>query len=101
MLSFTGQEQGQHLPKPNMQELFCAIRGTTFAQFFQTKYAGALLDESEDRVKVGASQLLPGWEIGILGACQENRHEKKSRNTLKRSVTKTESTKGRGRGGKG
>ena len=64
------------MPKPNMQELFCAIRGTTFAQFFQTKYAGALLDESEDRVKVGASQLLPGWEIGILGACQENRHEK-------------------------
>jgi len=31
---------------------------------------GALLDESEDRVKVSGGQLLPGWEIGILGACQ-------------------------------
>lgn len=34
---------------------------------------GALLDESEDRIKVGGGQLLPGWEIGILGACQGER----------------------------
>ncbi len=33
-------------------------------------WLGAILDESEDRVKVGGGQLLPGWEAGLLGACQ-------------------------------
>ena len=31
---------------------------------------GSRLDSSTDTVKVGQGQLIPGWERGLLGACE-------------------------------
>merc|ERR1712080_782980 len=31
---------------------------------------GSLVDNSQDTVEVGSGQLVKGWELGLVGACQ-------------------------------
>ena len=36
---------------------------------------GVKIDESRDRVVVGAGQLVPGWDLGLLGGCEGERRK--------------------------
>ena len=33
--------------------------------------SGVVIDESVEKIKVGDGKIVPGWEKGILGACEE------------------------------
>ena len=32
---------------------------------------GVKVDESEDTVVIGSGKIVPGWELGLVGGCQE------------------------------
>jgi len=36
---------------------------------------GLKIDESRDKVLLGAAQVVPGWELGLLGGCQGERRQ--------------------------
>lgn len=36
---------------------------------------GVLVDQSVDKVLLGEGQLVPGWERGVMGACQGERRQ--------------------------